>query len=80
MTTPMSTLSKEGRRRLKPLLSLLTGGPCAILMALVLLYYGTPYNPVWWFVMPMVLVAAFVLPWLLVRPIEWVIEGYLDDR
>lgn len=76
----MGTLSREGRRRLKPLLSLLGGGSCAILLALVVYIHGTPYNPVWWFVMAAILVAASLLSWVLVRPIEWVIEGYLADK
>lgn len=49
-------------------------------MAMVLVFYGTPYNPVWWWVMGAILVVAFVLPAALVPWIEWVMIGYLGGR
>jgi hypothetical protein len=45
-------------------------------MLLILIFYGAPYNPLWWWVMGAILLGAFVLPSLLVRPVEWVMEGY----
>jgi hypothetical protein len=49
-------------------------------MAAFLLVYGTPYNPVWWWIMAAILVAAVLLPLSLVPAIEWVIAGYRSDR
>lgn len=48
-------------------------------MGAVLLFYGLPYNPMWWWVMAAILAAAFVLPRLLVPVAEWVIDGYRDQ-
>ena len=49
----------------------------ALLMAAVLIVYGTPYNSLWWWVMLGILIAAAILPgFLLGRPIEWIFEGY----
>jgi hypothetical protein len=45
-------------------------------MGVFLWLYGTPYNPVWWWVMGAILIAAWILPRGLVAAIEWVIEGY----
>ena len=76
----MSKLSKSrGRPRLRILLGALNGGTCLIAMVLVLVFYGTPYDPVWWPVMGAILAAACFLPSLLVPAIEWVIDGYNGD-
>ena len=75
----MMTATK-GRKRLSILLCGLSGVSCAILMAAVLLLYGTPYNPLWWWVMAAILIAAFLLPLALVSAIEWVIDGYRDQN
>ena len=72
-------ISSKGRSRLKLTLCLLGGGLCVISMGLVILVYGTPYNPIWWLATAAILLAAFLLPGLLVYPIEWVIRGYLED-
>lgn len=71
--------ANEGRRRLVILLCGSSGITCLVLMAGVLLFYGTPYNPMWWWVMAAILVAAAILPVILVRPIEWVIAGYREE-
>ena len=76
----MSGLSKTGRQRLRLLLGAISGGLCSLAMLMVLIVYGAPYDPMWWFVMAAILVAAFLGPSLLVRPIEWVIEGYQDTK
>ena len=72
--------ARKGRRRLSALLSGLSGALCAGLMVVVLLTYGPPYNPLWWWVMAVVLAAAFLLPLALVLAIEWVMDGYRDER
>lgn len=72
-----TTVHAEGRRRLGLLLCGLGGVSCAAAMALVLVFYGLPFNPVWWWVMAAVLLGAFVLPLLIVPLVEWVIAGYL---
>lgn len=74
------TRSRKGRQRLSALLCGLSGALCAALMAVVLLTYGPPYNPLWWWVMAAVLAAAFLLPLALVSAIEWVMDGYRDER
>jgi hypothetical protein len=66
----------DGRRRLALLLCGVSGGTCALMMAAVLLAYGTPYAAKWWIVMAVILAAASTLPRLLVPAIEWVIDGY----
>jgi len=71
--------AKVGRRRLAILLCSLSAITYLILLAAVLLFYGTPYNPLWWWVMAAALVAAAVLPAILIRPIEWVISGYTEE-
>ncbi len=76
----MSGLSKTGRQRLRLLLGAISGGLCFLAMLMVLIVYGAPYDPMWWFVMAAILVATFLGPSLLVRPIEWVIEGYQDTK
>ena len=69
----------EGGRRLGLVLSTTGGLLCALLMALLLLVYGAPYNGVWWWVMLAILIASFVVPRILVGPLEWVFEGYQED-
>ncbi len=77
----MTTLSKtRGRPRLRILLGTLGGGGCLVAMALVLVLYGAPFNPVWWGVMAAILAAACLLPSLLVPAIEWVIDGYNGEE
>src|SRR3546814_7277887 len=46
----MATANK-GRRRLSLLLCGLSGTACAAAMAAFLLFYGAPYNPLWWWIM-----------------------------
>lgn len=74
------TMATRGRKRLSVLLCGLSGASCAVLMAAVLLLYGTPYNPFWWWIMAAILLAAFLLPLALVAAIEWVIDGYRDHN
>ena len=45
-------------------------------MGAVVLVYGAPYNPMWWWIMGAILFTAAVLPLGLVTAIEWVMEGY----
>lgn len=71
--------TKEGRRRLRLLLSFLFGGPVTLAIVLVLIGYKTPYNPIWWLVLGAIALGAFLLPLLLVPAIEWVVRGYLED-
>ena len=68
-----------GRRRLRLVLCPLGGGLCAGAMALVVIFYGAPYNPLWWWAMAGVLAAATMAPLAVVPVVEWVIAGYLDD-
>ncbi len=70
---------KEGRRRFGLLFGTASGGLCAAMMAVVLIVYGAPYNRLWWFVMAAILVAACLIPRLLVRSLEWVFDGYRDE-
>ena len=74
----MTSARHEGRRRLGLVLGALSGGLCAALMGLVLVFYGPPVNPVWWAVMAAILVAATVAPRLLAPAFEWVLAGYRD--
>lgn len=69
-------MAHTGRKRLSLLLCGLSVTACLVLMGAVLLFYGLPYNPAWWWVMGVILLAAAVLPLGLVLAIEWVIEGY----
>lgn len=66
----------EGRRRLRILLASLGFVGCAVAMLLVLVFYGPPYNEIWWGVMAVVLAGAALLPPLLAPAVEWVIDGY----
>lgn len=50
-----------------------------MMMAAVLIFYGEPYDPLWWWVMAAVLLAACVLPFGLVLAIEWVVKGYREE-
>lgn len=75
-----ATRGSIGRRRLGLLLSLLGLLATAGAMVLVLCFYGTPYNPMWWWVMGGALIASFFLPRLLVPAVEWVLEGYRRDQ
>jgi hypothetical protein len=68
---------QTGRRRLSILLALVSGGLCFMAMAATVIVYGTPYDPMWWWAMGGILLAAVFAPVLLVAPIEWVIEGYM---
>lgn len=70
----------EGRRRLRRVLSVTSGGMCLALTVLTLIAYGTPYRGIWWIVMALILVAAFVVPLALVRPVEWVLLGYIGSE
>jgi hypothetical protein len=70
---------REGRKRFGLVFGAAAGGLCAMLMALVLLVYGTPYNGTWWLVMAVILVAAIAAPRVLVRPLEWVLDGYREE-
>jgi len=66
----------QGRRRLRILLGATAGFLCLLLMAIVLVFYGPPYNPLWWLIMAIILIGACAITPVLARPIEWVIEGY----
>lgn len=70
---------RHGRRRLGLLLCGTSGLACAAMMGTVLIAYGTPYNPLWWAVMAVILGAAAVAPLFLLSPIDWVIAGYRRD-
>ncbi|WP_193369814.1 hypothetical protein [Pelagibius marinus] len=72
-------MARKGRLRLSILLCGFSGAACAVLMAAVLVFYGTPYNPLWWWIMAAILLTAFLLPLTLVSAIEWVMAGYRDD-
>lgn len=74
------TRGSIGRRRLGLLLSLLGLLGSAGSMALVLYFYGSPYNPMWWWVMGGALIVSFFLPRLLVPAVEWVWQGYREDQ
>ncbi len=76
----MARKHSEGRRRLALLLSAASGTLCALAMIVVLIVYGTPYNPMWWGVMAAILVAAVLVPRALAPAVEWVIEGYREAR
>lgn len=69
-----------GRRRLTIVLSIASGGTCAIAIGLVLYIYGAPYDPSWWWAMAAILAASFVAPAIVIVPaVEWVIVGYRDE-
>lgn len=54
------------------------GGACAAAMVVVLVFYGTPYNPMWWPVMAAILLGSAVVSALGAPIVEWVIAGYLS--
>jgi hypothetical protein len=66
----------EGRRRLRLLLAGLGLSGCVVAMFLFLVFYGFPYNQIWWGVMAVVLAGAALLPPLLAPAVEWVMDGY----
>ena len=70
----------EGRRRFRLVSVSLSGGLCTLFMVVVLIVYGTPYNPVWWPVMAVILAASFVGPALVAPLFEWVLKGYLQGQ
>ena len=72
----MTSTVRSGRSRLAICLCLFFGGLCFALMATLLIVYGPPWDGIWWLVMAIILFAACSLPYLLVYPIEWVIDGY----
>ena len=72
----MSERSNKGRQRLRLLLGAVGAVLCAFAIAAVLVFYGTPYNPLWWWVMGAILAAAILVAPLFAFPIEWVIKGY----
>ena len=72
-----TAVPREGRRRLRIFMGALGGGACALAMALVLVFYGAPYDPVWWPVMAAVLLGSAGVSALCAPMIEWVIAGYL---
>ena len=73
-------MGSKGRQRLSVLLCGLSTASCATLQAAFLLLYGTPYNPLWWWIMGAILLAALLLPLSLVPAIEWVIAGYREEK
>ncbi len=70
----------SGRRRLQILLAVPATAGTAAAMALVLFFYGLPYNPVWWMVMAAILAGAAIVPIFCARAVEWVMDGYREDR
>ena len=75
---PKGSALQEGRRRLRLFLAGFGGAACAAAMVLVLLFYGLPFNPMWWAAMAVVLVAAAVISALFAPLVEWVAKGYLE--
>ena len=72
--------NREGRRRLRIVLCVTSGLLCFAAMVAVLILYGTPYREMWWIVMAIILLAAFLVPLVFVQPIEWVMRGYLGGE
>ena len=68
-----------GRKRLRLLLCGTSGLACAGAMAIFMFLFGTPYDPIWWWVMGLILGLAIVLPAWYALAVEWVIAGYRDD-
>ena len=68
-----------GRRRLQLFLAALAFAGCGLGMALVVVFYGPPYNHIWWGVMAIVLGAAPLVAVLLAPAVEWVMAGYRQD-
>lgn len=69
-----------GRRRAQLAFGLLGGLACAAAMALILVFYGPPYNPMWWWVMGGLIIAAAFIAVGLVPVFEWILDGYLPPR
>lgn len=77
----MAKHSETGRGRMVLLVSVLGGGSCALAMAAVLVFYGPPYDSLWWFVMAAILlVVTFLVPRMVAPAIEWVIDGYRQEN
>lgn len=74
------TIHREGRRRLRLLLAAASSGACAAAMVAVLVFYGTPYNPLWWAVMAAILLSSAIMGAMCAPIVEWVIAGYLVER
>lgn len=72
--------SGHGRRRLSIVVGAVCGTTCLLAMALVLVVYGPPYNAVWWWVMAAILAVSCLLGRIVAPAVEWVLEGYLEDR
>ncbi len=70
-------IHREGRRRLRVVLAVASGGACAAAMAVVLVFYGAPYNPLWWAVMAAILLSSAIMGAICAPILEWVIAGYL---
>lgn len=70
---------REGRRRLRFVLAAASIGACAAAMLAVLVFYGTPYNPVWWAVMAAILLSSAIMGAMCAPIVEWVIAGYLVE-
>jgi hypothetical protein len=68
-----------GRKRLRILLAGLGFIGCGLAMALVVFFYGPPYNPAWWGIMAAVLALSAAVPPFLAPTIEWVLDGYRRD-
>ena len=75
----MSVDREEGRRRLGIVLGATSGALCALAMATVLVFYGPPVDWIWWAVMAVILVAAFLVPRILTPLFEWAVEGYFRN-
>lgn len=77
-TMPGTAARREGRRRLRLLLGGLGAAFCATAMAVVLVFYGLPYNPMWWAAMAAILISAAVVSGFCASLVEWAAKGYLD--
>ncbi len=75
-----NALSGRGRQRLSIVVGAVCGTTCLVAMAVVLVVYGAPYQPVWWWVMAAILAVSCLLGRIVAPAVEWVLEGYLEDR
>ncbi len=75
-----NTLGGDGRRRLSIFVGTICGAGSMITMALVIIIYGAPYDPIWWAVMAAILVVCCLLGRIIAPAVEWVLEGYLEGR
>ena len=73
-----NTLSGEGRRRISIVVGAVSGAGCLVTMALMVIIYGAPYNPVWWAVMAVILTVCCLLGRIVAPAVEWVLQGYLE--